>query len=900
MSSPVTLYTYAPSLGVIRTVYRLDDTPTTINYSDMGGFAPPQPPVDTTISIICAPGTFDEYTYKVKTNPPYAYYTKVSNSSHCGYTPPTCDISISSFFKTDETDAGANDGTANLFCVSTYAPITYYLIHVILPSEVIVATNTTGYFTNIPPGNYRILAEDTNSCQINKPFTIIAFSSDYTHYKYRLQFPNKDNSMIWELQLYDMRNAYLKTDYPKDVEGNEDPVVWTRQDQEEDKISPIITHQLDIGLLYDGTLFTIEEFATAPEQTWYVQLVSDDTIYFKGYLIPDEMQDEYSDPPYIVMFKATDGLPSLKGNLWGDGTGGQGYGTLQIQQYGFTLWANLVKQCLDQLGYNYGGVHIVSSLQYNNLFTTSLWLNISTWSDILYDSSGVPISTYDALSLLLMAMKLTIFQEKGEFRLINWNDLSYINNGVVARQFSECFYQILPGFTGIITEDVNIQYEVIGFDVPLSPANPPQTWNFDKPYNIENDVSFNILSLLYENPSFEIGAVQGELPPDWINHIDQCPAYCNYDPLTEDIGSGALDGNWELKIEGYDGTQFNYIETSPFFNIDQANKLLNVSFGWKPSDTTGVTIDGHEVGMVFCFAIVFVDGSSGNEYYLFNVPNVNISLDDYNGGHTASFQNAVPFWSTTNPPFYNSEGELSSIKGTPTKDFIGWQSFSITCPPFPESQRGNLYIRFYPSVYQMYDNTNWPVLPNARVGIYQVTGPDHSRYVLIDQLNITLSDASGQYNKQTGEKHITTVVTGLPPADIKQNDLKLFTYPNNKRVAGNIFYGTEYLSAIVANTWNFALKGDKLDRIPAIITKAYARQYQKCYYKFDGEVEAPYMSYYAVYGLRFYEGKLFMAYKIESHLRDNLHSITLIEISDDEAQNIYTYTPLFERSARNQ
>jgi len=897
----VTLYTFQSTEGSrpLITVMRSTLDPTYITFNSNTGSGPSQPPVDTIVGIICQPGTFDRYTYKVQVAAPYAYYSVEHNSTFCGYVPPACDIREISFEVTDETNPGANDGTVNLFCTSSFAPITYFMSPP-LPDP--PQTNTTGYFTGLKPGtSYYINATDTNECNIHHDFVIRAFSDDYTHYKYRLQFPSANGEIEWELQLYDMRHAYLKTEYPKDVIGGDDPVVYKIADPQEDKFTPIVCKQLDITLLFTGNDFTVEEFATAPEQTWYVQLMKDDEVEFKGYLLPDEMQDMYADAPYMVLLKATDGLPSLKGNLWGDGSGGKGYGTYQIQQYGLTKWCLLLKQCLDQLRYDYGDVHIVSSLRYNNLFTSSLWFIISTWSDILYDSSGVPVSTYDALSLLMQPMKLTIVQDKGEFKLINWNDLTYINNGVVSSTYAQCFYRIFHDFSGIVNNDPDVPYGLIGFDTPMKPLNPPQTFNFDKPYNIENDCSFNILALLYENPSFEIGAVQGELPPGWVNHSGVCPAYCNYDPLTPDVGSGALDGNWELKIEGYDATMDNYIETEPGFSVDQANQLLNISFGWKPASTAGDQIDGHDVGMVFSFGIIFIDGGSGNVYCLMNNPNVNLSETDYLGGHTGAFNPDKPIWAPLSL-VYNTEGDMAGIKGSPTTDFIGWQNFQITCPPFPETQRGQILIRFYPPVYQQYDSANWNIInPGAKQNIFEPTGIRHDKYVLIDQLNITLSDASNQYNLQTGEKHITTVVTGLPTADVKQNDLKLFTYPPNKRVAGNIFYGTDYLTAVVANTWNFALKSlDKLDRLPATITKAYARQYQRPMYKFDGEILAPYLSYYAVYGLRYYEGKLFQAFSIESHLRLNKHTVTLIEICDDESQTTYQYVPEYERNARNQ
>lgn len=867
----VTLYSWNPNPFTLRTVIRSTLDPTFIDYTDYAtGGSAPQPPDGSILAIICQPGTFDRYTYKVSTSSPFATYTKEPNSTFCGYVPPACDIRELSFTVTDETAPGANDGTVNLFCTSSFAPITYFMSPP-LPDP--PQTNTTGYFTGLKPGtSYYINATDTNACNIHHDFVIKAFSEDYTHYKYRLLFPSGDGTIEWELQLYDMKNSYLKIDYPKDVEGSGDPVIWTRSDQNEDKFSPIITHQLQIQLLFDNTLFTVEEFSTVPEQTWYVQLVSAGVTYFKGYILPDEIQGEYSDPPYIITLKATDGIPSLKGNKWGNGSGGQGYGTLQIQQYGLALWVALVKQCLDQLRYDYGDIHIVSSLQYNGNWSSGLWLNISTWSDILYDSSGVAISTYDALSLLLTSMKLSLVQEKGEFRLINWNDLYYINNGLVSTKFSEIFYRIFSGLTGIVTEDPNIDYQIIGFDAPLSPANPPQGITFDKPYNIENDCSFNLLALLYENPSFEIGAVQGQMPPGWTgyssSHQPYFFAYCNYDPLDPtNPTAGAADGNWELRtdwlyINSLSELLSNFMQIQYPFPVDEINRFVNVSFVWRPTQVP--TLPG--INTLPQFALIFQDGTSGNRYC-----------------YTAT--GSPPRWFIFTSGVGPTELNMINPNVSTNGDYTSWQNYSLQTTQLPETGLGDLWIEFHPPAY--FDN---------------VTTVAGTRLICdIDLLNITLGNTQPQTISQIGEKHITTIVTGLPPADVKQNDFKLFTFPGNKRVAGNIFYGTDYSSGVIANKWNFALKSlDPQDRLPACITKAYSRQYKQPMYKWEGNIEAPYITYYAVYGLRFYEGRLFMPFKIESHLRIDVNNVTLIEISDEDVQAIYNYVPEYERNARNQ
>src|ERR1019366_7286916 len=106
-------------------------------------------------------------------------------------------------------------------------------------------------------------------------------------------------------------------------------------------------------------------------------------------------------------------------------------------------------------------------------------------------------------------------------------------------------------------------------------------------------------------------------------------------------------------------------------------------------------------------------------------------------------------------------------------------------------------------------------------------------------LNITVKSTVPQSTLQTGESHYDTVVTGLPNADLKNVGLTLFTYPNNKRVAGNVFSTNNYLSGVVANLWSFALQpGDRPDRLPATISKAIARNYSRTMDIFEGDVSS--------------------------------------------------------------
>jgi hypothetical protein len=286
--------------------------------------------------------------------------------------------------------------------------------------------------------------------------------------------------------------------------------------------------------------------------------------------------------------------------------------------------------------------------------------------------------------------------------------------------------------------------------------------------------------------------------------------------------------------------------------------LVNISFEWRPFTVPG----SPNLNTLPEYALIFVDQGTGlayaysNHWYVFTGP-------------------GSPDQIVQQSPDADTNG-----------DYTSWQNYSTQTQGLPGSGLGTLTIQFYIPGYF------------GRGGSF--VPPDGTRMICdIDVFQLSLSSANPAAVNQIGEEHITTAVTGIPTANLKQNTFSLFTYPANKRVAGNVFIGSDYASAVVANLWDFALKNnDALDRLPAVITKAYARQYQRCMNKFEGDISASYIPFYAVFGLRFMEGTLFMPFSIESHLRTNIHHCVLIEISDADAQTVYSYVPTYQRASR--
>ena len=867
----ITLYSFYES-GQIKIVIYDSDNPSYISHYEYPGTydgSPPRPPDGTQVGgYYCQPGTFNRYTYKAKSTAPYAYYEVLPNSSFCGYSPPACDIMEVSFTVTDETGIGANDGTVNMFATSSYGGIVYYL-----SNGAPLDSNTTGYFTGLAPDEYIVDAIDSNFCVARASGVVEPFDTTKTHYKYRLEFAGIDSANDWELRLYDQRNNYDSELYPIDISGTESPVIIRMANDEEDKVTAIISKEVEINLWFTGLDFTTEEFTNAPERQWFCELYKNGVIEFRGWVLPDETQDEYADAPYVFTLKATDGLPSLKGNSWGDGSGGNGYTPSQVPQYALTKWFDMLCQCLNQLGYEYGNVIIVSSLQYDETYNANLWADIATWSDLLYDSEGIPIDTYSALETLLIGLRLQMFQYRGGFILLNWNDMYYLGNSIKFTDFLKAFYELSPTTGDVVTTGITVQQpslQLTGYSLPVAPINPIQSLNYDKAYNIKGDVEFNILALLYNNPSFEIGAVEGELPTGFTISPANISAYSHEDAT-------AYDGSWELRVQGalellrsgpvdlpvlQGDTQFLFMLSDdrrvypPAIVIDQVNKKINVSFVWRPIKYS----DDENVSPTY--GIFFTDGTSGNQYlYSTNTKN------EYGSG-----------WFDTNHP------HAFTFIDQRIDDYVAWNNFSVSTDVFPESGLGTVNFAF-----------TCPM----RTLFFTLTEPDDGVVHTIDydQLELTLSDANDAYSKQTGETHTLSAVT--TQAEYKEVDLKLFTYPQNKRIAGNLFTDTPYIDGDVANLWNFQLKSlDTVEGLAATVSRSIARQYARNMQKFEGDVKASYLDFYAVYLLSFYESKKFMPFSLELDCRNCTGHVVLVEIDDSDIQSVYTYRGKYQKSAR--
>lgn len=619
-------------------------------------------------------------------------------------------------------------------------------------------------------------------------------------------------------------------------------------------------------------------FTTTPVTTIDIPDIENPNLVldWQGWLLPDQVQDFYADAKYAIGMVATDGLLSLKGSTFADQSlfyltpdGIKRY----VQLFGLKKWIYLVKICLDQLGYSYTDCTILSSLSYVDYKGSSLWFNISTWSDLFYDENNEPKSTYDALEILLKGVKLLIYQEKGKFVMVDNNDL-YWRNILDLQPY--CFLTDLNTFVNNSATLPSIQ--LIGANQTNKPTNPMQTLNKDNAFNrIASKVDFNLLSLLYPNPSFELNAVQGDLP-DGMTQDAGMNAYADYqpqDPLNPNVG--AYSGDWVMRTIGQSHfrggvpgpvTQANgsiffqldgykWVHPLDDFEIDQPNKKLNVSFVWRPVKYSD---DNNWTPRLY---IYYNDYISGNMWIY--------SLSEKGGYNGTGWYQPDHEWAFVFPA-----GRVD--------DYIQWNNVSITTDKFPESGIGHVAVGIGTPM-----NTDGFISPMTTDGTI-----DYDAFV------ITQSDSADQYNFQKGETHTVTNITTYAKSEKKDVALSLYTYPNNKRVSGNVSYGDSYIGSLMTNDWYFGLSIEQIgDRLPANIVRRFAKNYQRPMYKWQGDIITAVANYYSIWVLRGYTTRVFIPFTIDHDLRNSIANIVLIEVDDTQMQSIYQYLAIYEKSARN-
>lgn len=790
-------------------------------------------------------------------------------------------IAIKSIQTTDQTQEGVNDGTARVQVVSDtfMEEITLYL------GAVAISSSSTGSFGGLAPGDYRVFARNALGETAEEYFTIVAATADTTTLKYIIE---TDDFVI---RIHDVKHQYSVGAYPKQLTlaGS---VSHVTAFQSEDKAEPFSPSRLEFVIDDDG-VFDTDEFALAEETDFFVEYVRGDQS-FKGWLLPDQVEDTYADSGdgtysyKSVALYASDGLLSLKSADFGNGTG--------ADMFGIKSWYLLVRSCLDKLGYDYGNIVIVKSLQFNGVMD---WFQIGCWADLFYDENGTPDNAYEALSKLLKGFKFNLFQHNGQFILCDNNVISRRVRGYDGAKYNAAFYEY-DGLGNLVNEGADVlqpTYYKVGVNADLVPIKQEPQISYDKSFKqLQADVKFNLLALLFNNPSFEIDAVAGQLPFGIKQNTDSGGI-----PSAKLVAGRAYLGDYSFQVPGTGtlssptGSQTDtggFVEFTNPIIIDQSGKTIKISFNWQPDEYTPIP----ELGLVFSVTVVF-RRDDGKEWYLQQAPYRALIVQQAGAGNANYDQSDMIVWQEAGGTEFHSEGAWVSLKGNPTKDFTGWQSFNIDSPPLP-SGTGQLFVHFRGTKAVPYDEDETFSDDRFISRVYFAIAPNDAYTVRYDNFIVTQGDPEETYNKQIGETHTVTNNTNYGKSEKKTVDIDLFGYAANKRIAGNIFYGKDYLTADASGKWTDPFVFFPPTLLPAVVVQQLARSYQRPMYKINFTVEGNYVPFFSVFEVEGYEGRPFVPFSIEHKPNDNEVVMILVETDDTDMNGDYEYLAKFEKSAK--
>jgi len=147
---------------------------------------------------------------------------------------------------------------------------------------------------------------------------------------------------------------------------------------------------------------------TNDERRYKVELVDEDTniILWKGFIIPDQYKEPYTNGVLFIQFEANCGLASLKGYFLPESFYTNEHTIIEI-----------IAKCLELTGLNTNFYFTPALVNLAEPSWETKWLDTS----IFKSSSGKKKSAYGILELVLKNIGCTVYQEDGEFYVVGYN-----------------------------------------------------------------------------------------------------------------------------------------------------------------------------------------------------------------------------------------------------------------------------------------------------------------------------------------------------------------------------------------------------------------------------------------------------------------------------------------------
>jgi len=265
---------------------------------------------------------------------PYGITSAQADSPSCTIGAPTCDlIIVGTASVTKATDESTADGSLTVTATSTN-PIEYKL------EDFNYGTGqSSGTFSSLLPGTYRVYVKDSVNCSANILVTVGSLS-DYG-IKYQLEY---DCVLAYTTKIEILERGYAGA--VSEICGDGSPLqINLRGEGSTDKFQPILATDANLNLTSEtdgffATLYTND--INLYQVRFYKDFGSGYELLWIGKILPFIYSEQIQSPPYYVTVRVADGLAELKDFYLVQTDGQKFYGTVSL--------IKLVAYCLDLIG----------------------------------------------------------------------------------------------------------------------------------------------------------------------------------------------------------------------------------------------------------------------------------------------------------------------------------------------------------------------------------------------------------------------------------------------------------------------------------------------------------------------------------------------------------------------
>jgi hypothetical protein len=230
---------------------------------------------------------------------PYLKYTTLTNS-FCVVDAPVCDLSLSGVVKVTPASAqNINDGEIEIIATSSYS------IEYSLGNFEYGTGQSSGVFTDLYPGDYRIYIKDANNCSVDVLVNVTF--NDTFNILFRLKYTDFAG---FNTKIDIQKRAYIGS--YEEICGSDIPLtLQLRGEGSMDKFLSILSVQADINLMSISESQFIQLY-TGDRNLFRVIIYKNEQIIFVGKVLPFIYSEIVKNAPYDINVVATDGLPTLK------------------------------------------------------------------------------------------------------------------------------------------------------------------------------------------------------------------------------------------------------------------------------------------------------------------------------------------------------------------------------------------------------------------------------------------------------------------------------------------------------------------------------------------------------------------------------------------------------------